>query len=393
MSIDASPRSTRPNGDVAGRGAPKVALVVSTLDGSGPGRVMSILARALAHRGADCVLVATHGAADRALVTQARAAGVTVTELGMKGMWDVRAVAQLRALIKHWRPDVVHTRTIRADLLGRVAAIDGVPVINNIVNLYPEDCLVRLGPLGGRAIMSLARRTTGAARLFVANARAIAENTRSAFGVPQDRIRVVYDGLELDHWRNATPADLSHAGVSPDDFVCLTVARLHPQKGIEDLVEAARAVVDERPRTRFVVAGDGPDRPVLQRRIEAAGLRDHVLLLGERADVAQLMARADLFVLPSRFEGLPSAVIEAMAAGLAVVATATAGVPELVEEGVTGRLVPPAEPRALARVILEAMSSDLPELGSAASRRADRLFSAPAMTDGFERVYESAVRV
>jgi glycosyltransferase involved in cell wall biosynthesis len=367
----------------------RVALIVSTLD-IGPGRIMSLLARRLAERGTDTLLVATHGPRDSQLAREARAAGATVKHLGMGALWEVSALGRLRALLRQFRPQVVHTRTIRADLLGRVAAADGISVVTNIVNLYPEDCIVRLGPVTGRAVMALARATNRATRLFVANAQAVAENTQVAFGVPPERIRVIYDGLPLDDWGDAVHADLSSLGIAPNDFVCLTVAKLHPQKGLSDLVTAAHEVLASHPDTRFLIAGEGPDRAKLERRIAKNGLRERVLLLGNREDVPALMAAADLFVLPSRFEGLPSAIIEAMAAGRAVVATETAGTPELVEHGVTGWLVPPACPQALARTILDARSGDREKLGRAGRRKAEETFSVEAMTRGFEETYEMA---
>jgi len=368
----------------------RVLLVVSTLDGAGPGRVMAILARNLVERGIEPLLVATHGPTDSQLVRSARDSGVAVANLGMRSMWDPRGAIRLLRLVHRWRPDIVHTRTIRADLLGRAAAGAGVPVVNNVVNLYPQDCIVRLGPVVGRAVMAIARATRGAARMFVANARAVADNARDAFAVPQERIHVVYDGLLLDEWERAAPADLARHGIGPSERMCLTVARLHPQKGIEDLVAAASLVAARRDDVRFVVAGDGPESKTLTELVRAAGLERSVILLGERRDVPNLMARADLFVLPSRFEGLPSAIIEAMAAGRAVVATAIAGVPEMVDEGVTGWLVPVSDARALAERVQHALGADLTDLESAARRRARERFSAAAMAQGFSTAYEVA---
>lgn len=376
---------------MSSRRAPRrVLLVVSTLDGAGPGRVMSILGRELSERGFDATLVATHGPRDRALIADTERAGVPVVHLGMRAMGDAAGIARFVRLLRQLRPDVVHTRTIRADLLGRLASPLGIPVVNNIVNVYPQDCLVRLGPVIGRAVMALSRMSRGAARLFVANARAVADNTQEAFGVAPERVQVVYDGLLLDHWATASPADMSSYGISASDPVCLAVSRLHPQKGLDDLVAAAVRVTSERPDVRFVVAGDGPERARLETCLRRAGLAGRFLLLGGRDDIAELMARADLFVLPSRFEGLPSAIIEAMAAGRAVVACATAGVPELVEDGVTGWLVPVGRPDALARALLDAMGRDLTAVGEAGRRRARARFSSAAMAAGFARAYEEA---
>ena len=362
-------------------------LLVSTLDGSGPGRVMTTLAQELISMGEQPILASTHGVETSPLIREARESGVPVEHLHMRGMVDPAGAARLAGLLRRWRPSVVHTRTIRADLFGRIAAGYGVPVINNVVNLYPDDCLVRLGPAAGRGAMSLARSTQGAVRLFVANAEAVASNTGVAFGVPPDRIRVVYDGLELAAWAAGSPADLTEWGISPEKTVCLTVARLHAQKGLDDLVEAARSIHDKRKDVVFVVAGEGPERANLTRLIRSAGLEDVVFLLGERDDVANLLARSRLFVLPSLFEGLPSAIIEAMGAGRAVVATRVAGVPELVVENETGWIVPPSSPHILARAILGALDADLDSIGEAGRSRALRHFSAAAMGRGFEELY------
>jgi glycosyltransferase involved in cell wall biosynthesis len=238
--------------------------------------------------------------------------------------------------------------------------------------------------------MALSRASRDATRLFVANARAVADNTQEAFGVAPERVQVIYDGLLLDRWAHASPADLSPYGISASDPVCLAVSRLHAQKGLDDLVAAATAVARERPDVRFVVAGDGPERARLERSLRSAGLSGRFVLLGSRNDVPELVARAHLFVLPSRFEGLPSAIIEAMAAGRAVVACATAGVPELVEDGVTGWLVPVGRADALARTLLAALGRDLTPIGEAGRRRARSRFSSGAMAEGFERAYEAA---
>jgi glycosyltransferase involved in cell wall biosynthesis len=365
-------------------------LLVSTLDGAGPGRVMSILARELVEREWQPLLVATHGPDDSELIAETRRAGVPVAHLRMHRMWDPSGPFRLLRLLRTWRPHLVHTRTIRADLLGRLGAGLGLPVINNVVNVYPQDCLVRLGPIVGRGVMALGRASRGAARLFVANARAVADNAVEAFGVPAERVEVVYDGLMLDRWAGATRADMRACGVAPDDRVCLTVARLHPQKGLEELIAAAAHVLSTRNDVRFLVAGDGPQRPHLEALVRRAGLSGRVVLLGNRDDVPELMARADLFVLPSRFEGLPSAIIEAMAAGRAVVASNTAGIPELVLPGQTGWLVPVGDPAALARTVLDALSADLASVGEQGRRRARERFSAPAMASSFARVYEAA---
>ncbi len=370
----------------------RVLLLVSTLDGGGPGSVMATLARGLLEFDASPILVATHGPTDSRLIRETRRSGVPIANLEMRWMADPIGVRRFASLLRRSRPDIVHTRTIRADLLGRVAALSGISVINNVVNLYPDDCLVRLGPVVGRGVMGLAIASARAARMIVANSSAVADNARAAFHLPHERVRVVLDGIPFDRWVNASPADLATHSIAETDTVCLTVARLHPQKGLEDLIDAAAEVVRRRKEVRFVVAGEGPSRSDLEARLRARGLDGKVILLGHREDVPNLLARADLFVLPSRFEGLPTAIIEAMAAGRPVVATSVAGTPEIVREGETGWLVPPGQPSALANSILRALDSDLEATGESARQHARRQLSANTMSRSFADLYDEIAR-
>ncbi|MBA3655529.1 MAG: hypothetical protein H0W70_15205, partial [Actinobacteria bacterium] len=131
-----------------------VLLVVSTLDGTGPGRVFTTLARQLAPPWRP-VLVTTHGVRESSLIDEAAEAGIPVEHLGMRAVWDGRGLARFNRLLHRYRPAVVHTRTIRVDLVGRAAALRGVPVLNNIVNLYPDDSVGLHGPVAGAVLTSL----------------------------------------------------------------------------------------------------------------------------------------------------------------------------------------------------------------------------------------------
>ncbi len=370
------------------RSEPRVLLLVSTLDGSGPGQVMASLALSLPAFGIDPVLASTHGPTDSPLIRASVEAGLRVEHLRMRSRVDRRGPQAFRALLRELSPDVVHTRTIRADLVGRSAAAFGIPVINNIVNLYPQDCLVRLGPVLGRVTMAAARRTASRAELFVANARAVAENTSVAFGVDPERVKVIHDGIDPGRWGSAEPADLSEFGIAFGAPLAVCVARLHPQKGLEDLIDAV-AMVTGSTGLCLAIAGHGPSRGALQERIHAAGIDHRAVLLGERGDVPEVLAGASLFVLPSRFEGLPTAIIEAMMAGLPVLATDVGGNAELVVDGGTGWLVPPGDPTALAAALVRGLHVDLDQIGAAGRRRAEERFSASVMASAFAELYRS----
>jgi glycosyltransferase involved in cell wall biosynthesis len=166
----------------------------------------------------------------------------------------------------------------------------------------------------------------------------------------------------------------------------LTLARLDPQKGLPYLLRAAAMLPD----VSFIVAGEGADRPSLERDARDLGVSDRVAFVGFRTDTRALLARADVVVLPSLNEGLPLAVLEAMAAARPVVATAVGGTPEIVHDRETGLLVPPADPEALARAIGELLADPplahrLAEAGRALVR--SRLSTA-ATARGVVEVYE-----
>jgi glycosyltransferase involved in cell wall biosynthesis len=180
-----------------------------------------------------------------------------------------------------------------------------------------------------------------------------------AHGVPPDRIVVVHNGLNVDRRARVEPREVVRRAwnASPDDIVIGTVALFKAQKGLPFLVEAARMASAANPRLRFVHMGDGPLRDEIARQIEVSGLADRFRLLHRVPDPTTLLSGLDVFVLPSIWEGLPIALLEAMGAGLPVVGTAVSGIEDVIEHETSGLLVPPADAGALAAAILR-LSSD-----------------------------------
>jgi glycosyltransferase involved in cell wall biosynthesis len=180
----------------------------------------------------------------------------------------------------------------------------------------------------------------------IAVSRFVAARMRDRFRVRAEKIVVIPNAATVAP-RAAQPVPRSELAGNTTEPIVLTIARLDAQKGIAHLLDAAAAV----PHASFAIAGDGPDRAALEARAATLGIGDRVRFLGHRRDVPALLASADLFVLPSLYEGLPLAVLEAMTAGVPVVATAIGGTDEVVRDGETGTLVPPADPAALAAAI------------------------------------------
>lgn len=238
----------------------------------------------------------------------------------------------------------------------------------------------------------------------------MSEATRRAFAwdVPRERRSVVYDGIdvpevrELEALRAQSKAEVVRELRLPADATLVgMVARVEPQKDFETLARAAVEVVRELPTAHFVVVG-GTDRtpaqrehyPRVQRTVDELGIAPHFHFVGFRNDVARYLRAMDVAALTTHFEGLPLVIWEAMAEGTPMVATAVDGIPEAIEDGVTGRLVPPTDPAAVARV-LTALLRDPPAARALAARgraHARQRFSTDAFVRTLAATYDEALR-
>jgi glycosyltransferase involved in cell wall biosynthesis len=220
---------------------------------------------------------------------------------------------------------------------------------------------------------------------FSCNARALKKMMMDRFSIPDDRITVIHNGVDLDGFRPATAPPPS------DPPVVLCIARLVPEKDHETLIAAFSRVAARHPAAELWLVGDGPRRKAI------GGLANRLLpprrlrLLPGRSDIAPLLQRSSLFVLSSVQEGLPNVVLEAMAAGLPVVATDVGGLSELVEHGETGWLVAPKDVPALADAISHLLADDAERtaFGQAGRKRVEQRFSLAAMVQQHEEMYLS----
>jgi glycosyltransferase involved in cell wall biosynthesis len=213
----------------------------------------------------------------------------------------------------------------------------------------------------------------------------VANTVRAVYG--QDiHTPVIYNGIPTTRFVSNASQDSTK---EEKGIVLLHVGRFAPQKNHLLLVEAFALAVKEYPAMKLWLVGDGPLKPAVEKIIVEIGLERKVLFLGIRDDVPRLLAASDLFVLSSDYEGVPLSVLEAMAAGKPVVATTVGGVPELVEDGVTGFLVPPRDPKVLAQGILRlAKDADLRQrMGKAAQERALERFDISRTAREYEALY------
>ena len=216
-------------------------------------------------------------------------------------------------------------------------------------------------------------------------------------GIPARRVSVIYNGIDLNAF-SQPPADRSAIrramDVGEEDFVLIQVARLVPIKDHLTALRAVKQVAVQWPRVRLVVVGEGPEEAAIREFVSQNELTAQVRLLGLRSDVAWLLPGADAFLLSSINEGIPLTLIEAMAAGLAIVSTDVGGVAEVVLDGQTGLLAPVGDAGVLAQHVLSlAARPDIrAALGRAGRERAFALFSEEQMLDAYDRLYREMLR-
>jgi glycosyltransferase involved in cell wall biosynthesis len=284
--------------------------------------------------------------------------------------------------------DLLHGHGLRFAPLWAAASLAARrPLVVTLHNLVPPDL-----PLAARAAL---RAALLCARQIIAVSAAVARSARTV--APAGRVAVVRSGVDVAAFAPGTPderaaarAALGLAGCQP---AVLCVARLSPEKNVGGFLEAAAIAARRAPGARFLVAGGGPLGPTLRYQIECLDLSGQARLLGRRDDVPRLLAAVDVLCLPSREEGLGLAVLEAMAAGLPVVATNVGGVPEVVAAGETGLLVPPGDPAALAAALAALLTAPdrARAMGAAGRARAAERFTLRHMVAATHAVYARAL--
>jgi glycosyltransferase involved in cell wall biosynthesis len=285
---------------------------------------------------------------------------------------DLLTIFKLRAHFKESEVDLVHTHSSKAGILGRLAArLAGVPAIVHTAHGWSFNPTQPAWLRG--AYVALERLAAACSdRLIVVSS--FNRDAGLLAGVGRaEQYEVLHSGIDAEQFRNPQTSREAVRGIlgfGPEHKVVGTIACLKPQKAPLDFVRAAAAAHERDASFRFFIAGDGELRPSVAALIEELGLQDVVKLLGWRRDISDLLHAMDAFLLTSVFEGLPRAVLQAMAAGIPVIATAVDGTPEVVDDGVTGLLVPPERPDLAAERLLQLFeSSELRERCVTGARR------------------------
>ncbi len=353
--------------------------VLYLIDSLGQGGAEHLLVRyleALPAAGVDPTVVVIQDRDGNPLAPAVTGLGVALETLHIDRLRRRGALARVGAAIDRHAPDLVHTQLEFANILGTIAARRrGIPTV---ATLHTLD-LPRPWSRDAVRFRLMARVLASRSRVIAVSESAGAHFSERS-GARRGVVTTLYNGIDLDRFLGPHPAAADNLrlslGIPAGSRIVVTVAVLRPPKGIGDLIAALPAVALGVPDTHLVIAGDGPARPDLEAAAAAHGVGNRVHFLGHRTDVDEVLAGADLFVLPSHTEALPTVLIEAMASGLPVVATTVGGIPEMVERGSSALLVPPHEPELLAEAITRVLTSPLQAaaMGTAGRRIARHRF-------------------
>ena len=282
------------------------------------------------------------------------AAGIEATSLHLGGKRNaMRALRELVSIMRRTQPDVVVMRSYNAEILGRIAArIAGVK--HTIMWMHMIGDIKPRSWIRNTVDRGLARWTTA----YFGSAEAQRPYLVDELGYPDDKIRIILYGVDPALFDTDTDRGvLTEFGIPDDDPVVGILAVLRPEKDHVTFLRAARIVIDQMPRARFLIIGDGPMRPALEKMCTDLGITSNVHFAGNRTDVAQMLRAIDVFTLTSTtVECLPFALLEAMASARPAVCTSVGGVPEMIKEGESGYLVPQKDPEQLASRLVSLLS-------------------------------------
>jgi len=358
----------------------KIVHVDSHLPWRGGEQQVLYLTQCLLARGHDSVVVCPPHSA---LYQRAQEAGVPTEALRMRHELDLVAAWQLVRYMRRQHVEILHMHTPHAHSIGLLAS-----------QLVPETRLV----VSRRAVFAPSHtwfsrwKYTHAGVQYLAVSEAVRQ-VLLAHGVPAQQMQTVYSGVDLRRFVAVQAAPrLFPAGTR----VIGTVGYLAASKGHRDLLQAIALLVREESCLGLVIAGDGALRAALEAQAAALGLTTHVCFTGFRRDILALMQSFEIFVFTSYLEGLGTAILDAMALGKPVVATRAGGIPEAVQDGITGLLVPPRDPQALADALRSLLHA--PELGqtlgAAGRKRVEQHFTVEQMLcqtlQAYERILANA---
>lgn len=362
----------------------RLAFCITDLDPGGAERALyHLVTRLDPARWEPAVFCLTSGGL---LATQLQAAGIPVHVLDVAHAWQIPgAIWRLRNLLREWQPALVQTFLFHGNFVGRLAAWGaGAPLVISGI---------RVAEQRAKGHLWLDRWTQSLVNFHVCVSEAVAEFSASRGKLPREKLLVIRNGVEFERFAQAEPAALAEFGIPPGSQVVMSVGRLDPQKGLRTLIAAAQPLCARYATLHLLIVGEGAQRSELERELTHRQLTERVHLAGWRGDVPRLLRAAHLFVLPSLWEGLPNAVLEAMAAGLPVICSRVEGASELIEDRQSGILVSPGAADELRAAIAAALDDPVfaGHIAAGGQQRVREKFTWEGMAQQYAALYRRLI--
>lgn len=368
----------------------KIALGITDLDVGGAEQALVALATRLDRRRFDPIVYCLGPkplGSDASCLPPLEAAGIGVRFLDGRGPLSFpRVVGRLKRHLLRDRPDLVQTFLFHANIVGRMAARRaGVPRVV---------CGIRVAERRSHWHLWVDRLTAGSVDRYVCVSQAVARFSIEKARLPADRITVIPNGVDLDRYPARDPIDPGTLGIARGRRLVTFVGRLDPQKGLRWLIGSAPQWLARVPDCDLVIVGRGPEQKALQRQCLAAGIAGRVHWVGWRNDVPQILAASELLVLPSRWEGMPNVVLQAMASGLPVVVSDVEGVRELLGDGAEPQVVRYGDSASLTEKLVGLLTDRgrAADLGKRNRERSERKFTLAGMVAAYEELWDWIVR-
>jgi len=372
----------------------RVLQVVRPAAGGMKGHVLQLSAGLRTH-GFECEIACP---GDSELVHDALEANLTVHPVPIVGplnpLRDPLAIVSLAEVIRERRPALVHAHGSKAGLIARMAVLlaGRVPTI---VTVHNQVLYGSISPLMRWVYVTMERRLARRTARIITVSEALRREMVDVFGLDPALVTTVYNGLDLGPFLAGSDRAKAREryGIPAGALAIGLAARFAPQKALDVLVEAAVPVLERHPDARLVLAGSGPLLEFVRTRARASSVRDRILFPGLETDMPGLLSALDIYASAAIAEGLGLGTIEAMAAGLPVVSTTAGGTPEVVEDAVTGVLVPPGKAAQLTEALLRLAKDPAlrRRMGEAGRARALERFTEERMLEGTAEVYREVL--
>jgi glycosyltransferase involved in cell wall biosynthesis len=364
-----------------------IAFLITSLERGGAETQLVRIALSLRRRGWEVGILTMLPSS--AFIEEIRDAGIPLVEcISAPNRLPWRMIPTMTRQLRRWRPPILVTFNFPADVMGRICGrLAGVPkIIGSLRTAHVKTSFRKMFYRFTEPLIALTVSNSTAAVTYMVSRRIL---------TPQ-KTHVIPNGLLASNYPSSVPPAEVRAelGIPSESFLWLAVGNLRLAKDYPTLLEAASLCVRKFPRFRLCVIGGGEEWSVLQTDVEARRLQDVVQFLGPRADVPRLLAAGDAYVLSSAWEGMPNTVMEAMASALPVVATDVGGVCELVEEGISGFIVPPRNPVRLAEQMgsIMAMPAEARrKMGMSGRERMVTQFDIERVVDKWVEVFQGKV--